>query len=217
MFARVTYLICVFFISHISWGQTPVADSKEVRFNGGLVFGPTLSQIHGDGAGGFDKLGFHFGAIVKMTNQSKNGIHLSILYNQKGSKKPADPQQEDFSSHRYRLRYIDAPIVYSLNTKYADIQFGIQPSVLVSAKESINKLEYTDFLRPEIYPFDLGIVIGVQKNYRRGSSLFTRVTQSIIPISPVPEVNLPAGVRWDNKMYNMTLELGFIVLILPHG
>ncbi|MBI49522.1 MAG: hypothetical protein CL850_04460 [Crocinitomicaceae bacterium] len=210
-------LLLLLFTTLTSWGQTPVADSKAVRFNGGLVFGPTLSQIHGDGAGGFDKLGFHFGAIVKITNQIKNGFHLSILYNQKGSKEPADPQQEDFSSHRYRFRYIDAPIVYSLHTKYADIQFGIQPSVLISAKESINKLEYTSFLQPEIHPFDLGFVIGVQKNYGRGSSLFTRITQSIIPISPVPEVNLPAGVRWDNKMYNMTLELGFIVLILPHG
>tara|TARA_B100001564_G_C20603021_1_gene653701 strand:- start:248 stop:874 length:627 start_codon:yes stop_codon:yes gene_type:complete len=205
------------FISIQLWGQTSVTELKAVRFNGGFIFGPTLSQIHGDGAGGFDKFGFHFGGIVKMTNQNKNGIYLSIVYNQKGSKEPANPQQQDFSSHRYRLTYIDVPIVYSLHTTYADFQFGIQPSILISKKESINKLGYTDFLQPEIHPFDFGVVIGAQKNYGRRSSVFTRITQSIIPISPVPELNLPVGVRWDNKMYNMTLELGLIVLILPHG
>ena len=51
--------LLLFFTTSKLIGQTPVADSKSVRFNGGFVFGPTLSQIHGDGVGGFDKYGFH--------------------------------------------------------------------------------------------------------------------------------------------------------------
>lgn len=216
MAIRVLPLLILLFNISTLWGQTPVADSKAISFNGGFVYGTTLAQVHGDGAGGFDKLGFHFGAIVKMTNRRKNGFHLNIIYNQKGSLDPANPQQGDFSSHRYKFTYIDVPIVYNLKTNYADFQFGLQPSVLITAKESIDKLEYTPFLLPEIHPFDLGAVLGAQKNYGRGSTLFTRITQSIIPISPVPELDLPPGVRWNNKMFNMTLEFGVIILILPH-
>ena len=216
MTLRVLPLLFLFLTASTSWGQTPVADSKSVRFNGGFVFGPTLSQIHGDGVGGFDKYGFHFGTVVKMTSRSKNGIQLGVIYNQKGSRDPANIQQGNYSSHRYKLTYFDVPVVYNFNTAFADFQFGLQPSVLISAKESIDKLEYTAFLQPEIHPFDLGVVIGAQKNYGRSSTLFTRITQSIIPISPVPELDLPPGVRWNNKMYNMTLEFGVIILILPH-
>ena len=203
------------FWTSISWGQTAVTDSKSLRFNGGFMFGPTLSQIHGDGVGGFDKYGFHFGTVVKMTSRSKNGMQLSVIYNQKGSRDPANIQLEKLS-HRYKLIYFDVAVVYNLNTTIADFQFGLQPSVLISAKQSIAKLEYEDFLQPEIHPFDLGVVIGAQKNYGHGSTLFTRITQSIIPISPVPELDLPPGVRWNNKMFNMTLEFGIIILILPH-
>lgn len=207
--------LLVLFCTSISLGQIPVTDSKSVHFNGGFMFGPTLSQIHGDGVGGFDKYGFHFGTVVKMTSRSKNGIQLSVIYNQKGSRDPANIQMGK-PSHRYKLIYFDVPVVYNLNTIIADFQLGLQPSVLISAKQSIDKYEYEDFLQPEIHPFDLGVVIGAQKNYGHSSTLFTRITQSIIPISPVPVLDLPTGVRWNNKMYNMTLEFGIIILILPH-
>jgi len=216
MVIRVVPLLFLLLTASTSWGQTPVTDSRSVRFNGGFVFGPTLSQIHGDGVGGFDKYGFHFGIQVKMTNRSKNGIQLSVIYNQKGSRDPANIQQGNYSSHRYKLTYFDVPLLYNLNTSFADFQFGLQPSVLISSKESIDKLEYTAFLQPELHPFDLGVVIGAQKNCGRSSILLSRITQSIIPISPVPELDLPPGVRWNNKMFNMTLEFGVIILILPH-
>ena len=216
MLARGISLFIGIFFSFHSLGQTSSLDSKAVSFNGGFIFGPTLSQIHGDGVGGFDKYGFHFGIQVKMTSRYKNGIQLSVIYNQKGSRDPANIQQGNYSSHRYKLTYFDVPVVYNLNTSFADFQFGLQPSFLISAKESIDKLDYTAFLQPELHPFDLGVVIGAQKNYGRGSTLFTRITQSIIPISPVPVLDLPPGVRWNNKMFNMTLEFGVIILILPH-
>ena len=125
-----------------------------------------------------------------MTSRSKNGIQLSVIYNQKGVGIPRIFNKEtsvliDTSSH------ILMCLVYNLNTSFADFQLGLQPSVLSSAKESIDKLEYTAFLQPVIHPFDLGLVIGVQKNYGLSSTLFTRITQSIIPISPVPVLDLP--------------------------
>ena len=94
------------FCTSISWGQTAVTDFKSLRFNGGFMLGPTLSQIHGDGVGGFDKYGFHFGTVVKMTSRSKNGMQLSVIYNQKGSREPANIQLEK-PSHRYKLVYFD--------------------------------------------------------------------------------------------------------------
>jgi hypothetical protein len=214
---RVLSLIVVCFSALTSWGQTSSSDSKALDFNGGLVGGLTMAQIHGDGEGGFDKFGFNFGALVKITNNQKNGIQLSVLYNLKGSRDPGNPQQGNYNTHAYRFIYIDLPVVYNLHLGQVDMQFGLQHSVLISAMESITELEYTPFLQPQIHGFDLGAVVGAQINYGRGTSLFTRLTQSIIPISPVPEIDLPPGVRWNNRMYNMTFEVGLIILILPHA
>jgi len=213
---RASSLIVFILFALTSLGQTSSSDSKILHFNGGLIGGVTLSQVHGDGIGGFDKLGFNFGAVVKMTNRHKDGLQVSVLYNQKGSRDPGNPQQGNYNTHAYRFIYVDVPLIYNFHLDQIDFQCGLQPSVLISAMESITNLEYQSFLQPVIHSFDLGAIIGTQISYGKGSTIYTRLTQSIIPISPVPELDLPPGVRWDNRMYNMTLEMGVIVLFFAH-
>ena len=68
MSIRVFTLAALLFYALTSSGQTSSSDSKALSFNGGIVGGATLSQIHGDGIGGFNQLGYNLGATVHREN-----------------------------------------------------------------------------------------------------------------------------------------------------
>jgi hypothetical protein len=58
----------------------------------------------------------------------------------------------------------------------------------------------------------LGAVLGIRTVYGDHSHVFARVTQSILAIAPRPET--PTGTpRWNNRMLNMTLEVGVTYMI----
>jgi len=206
------FSILVIFLFPFSFlsAQTSSSDGQAFKFNGGFLGGATLSQIHGDGVGGFNKIGFNLGATVEIRNSAKKSLQLSVVYNQKGSRKPPNPTAGDYETWAYRFTYIDIPIV--LNYRYSSIDFivGLQPSVLVSAKENFYGISFDPTTIP-IKEYDLSAVIGLRTKYGNHSILVARLTQSIIAIAPVPP-NDPL-VWWDNRMMNMTLELGVVYLI----
>ena len=213
MKSKIFTLTASLFFALLSFGQTSSSNSKTLSFNGGIVGGATLSQIHGDGIGGFNKLGYNLGATVQVLNHTDRGLHLSIIYNQKGSRKPPNPTQGDYVTWAYRFTYIDIPILYAFSLKKfglkdLHVEYGLQPSVLVAAEENFYGVDFDPTNIP-IKDYDLNVVLGVQVEMNNGSRFFTRLTQSIIPIAPKPNNPL---TWWDNAMRNMTLEMGFIVL-----
>lgn len=208
MIFRATSLIALLLFALNSWGQTSSSDSKVLSFTGGIVGGATFSQIHGDGIGGFNKLGFNTGATVQVVNHAKKGLHLSVIYNQKGSKKQPDPNIEGDDTWAYRFTYLDIPVLYTFPINRYNLELGLQPSVLVAAEENFYSLGFDPTTIP-IKDFDLSIVLGAQMSLSDKTRFFTRLTQSIIPIAPKPNDPL---TWWDNPMRNMTLEMGLIVL-----
>ena len=204
--------ILVFFFFSIGFlsAQTSSSDGQAFKFNGGFLGGATLCQIHGDGVGGFNKIGVNLGGTVEIRNSAKKSLQLSVVYNQKGSRKPPNPQVGDYTTWSYKFTYIDLPIV--LNYRYSTIDFilGLQPSVLISAKENFYGVGFDPTPIP-IKEYDLSAVIGLRTKYGDHSIIVARLTQSIIPIAPVPP-NDP-WVWWDNRMMNMTFELGVVYFI----
>jgi len=206
---RNSILICfALAVCEISWGQTNKTNPVEIAFNGGVIGGVTLSQIHGDGIGGFNKLGFNFGAVVEMRNSTSKAFQIGVVFNEKGSRKTPNTQAGDYSTWAYRYRYIDIPL--TMIYQYANIEgsIGLQPSLLIAA-EFDNGYGYGP--SPwEIYDFDLGWIIGLRTQYGEYSHIFTRLTQSAISTGPAPDNPL----TWlDRKTRNMTLEFGIIVLV----
>ena len=84
-------LLLFAFLPYLLSAQSEYAEGRALQFNGGLIGGATVSQIHGDGIGGFNKVGFNLGATVEIGRSGKKNIQLGIVYNQKGSKKPPNP------------------------------------------------------------------------------------------------------------------------------
>ena len=211
---RAISLAAFIFCALTSLGQTSSTDSKELYFNGGFVGGATLAQVHGDGIGGFNKLGVHLGLTVQIHNNASKGLHLGVIYNSKGSRKPQNPDAGDFNTWAYRFRYIDIPVLYSTPIDIFQIDIGLQPSVLISAEENMFNISFDPTPIP-VKDFDLSAVLGASVEMNDHLRFYSRLTQSIIGITPLPDQDLPPGIWWDNRMRNMTLEFGLIALLFP--
>ncbi len=208
MALRSLSLFAFLFYALTSWGQTSSSDSKALTFKGGVICGMTMSQVHGDGIGGFNKLGVNGGFTVQVLNNKSRGFNLGVLYNQKGSRKPLNPNIEDDITWAYRFTYFDLPVVYTMEIEGVQVEFGLQPSILISAEENMYNVGYDPTGVP-VKDFDLSLVLGAQLQMDHGMRLFTRLTQSAIAIAPKPDDPLN---RWNNAMRNMTLEIGVIAL-----
>jgi len=201
LFAFLPYLICA---------QTEYSEGHAFKFNGGLLGGATASQIHGDGIGGFNKVGVNVGATIEIGRRGKKNIQIGIVYNQKGSRKPPNPP-EDYDTWRYRFTYIDIPITISYSYTLFDLLIGIQPAILLAAEEDFYGVGWEPTGLP-IKPYDLSAVLGLRTKYSDHSYIFIRTSQSIMAIAPRPEN--PVGTpRWDNMMMNMTVEIGLNYMI----
>tara|TARA_B110000444_G_scaffold158325_1_gene147992 strand:- start:519 stop:1160 length:642 start_codon:yes stop_codon:yes gene_type:complete len=210
MILRISVFICfALVLSDMCWGQTNNANPVEIAFNGGVIGGVTLSQIHGDGYGGFNKLGYNIGAVVEMRRSKSRAVQICVLYNEKGSRRVPNTQTGDFNTEAYRYRYIDIPL--SIIYRYENIEatVGLQPSILISE-------EHDDgdgggyYTTNDLYEWDLGWIIGLRTQYGNHTHIFTRLTQSAISIGPGQDDPL---TWWDRKTRNMTLEFGVIVLV----
>ena len=203
-------LLLFAFLPYLISAQSEYSEGRAFQFNGGLIAGATVSQIHGDGIGGFNKVGFNLGATIEIGRRGKKNIQIGIAYNQKGSKKPPNPP-EDYDTWKYRFTYIDIPITMSYSYKMFDILVGLQPSILLAAEEDFYGVAWDPTGLP-IKEYDLGAVLGIRTVYGNHSHLFARVTQSILAIAPRPET--PTGTpRWNNRMLNMTVEVGVTYMI----
>ena len=199
------------FLPYFFSAQTEYSEGRAFQFNGGLIGGATTSQIHGDGIGGFNKVGFNLGVTLEIGRKGSENIQIGIVYNQKGSKKPPNPTAGDYETWRYRFTYIDIPITMSFSYGIFDLLAGLQPSVLLASEEDFYGVSWGPTGLP-IKKYDLGAVFGIRTVYGDHSHLFSRVTQSILAIAPRPE-NPTGTPRWNNRMMNMTLEVGVTYMI----
>jgi len=200
-------LLLFSFLPLLLSAQTEYSEGRALKFNGGFIGGVTTSQIHGDGIGGFNKMGVNAGATLEIGRKGKKNIQLGIIYNQKGSKKPTYPKAGDFVTWRYRFTYIDVPITISYSFGTIELLVGLQPSVLLAAEEDFNGYWIPTGL--SIKSYDLGAVLGLRTMYSEHLYLFIRTSQSIVAIAP----KLEGTVGWNIGMMNMTVELGLNYMI----
>ena len=184
----------------------------------GVHLGFSAAQVRGDGIEGFNKLGLYGGAVVDIRRFQNLGFQLGILYHEKGSKKVANPKTGDYSTWAYKFSYIDIPLVavVELSEGYT-VGTGLQPGVLLSALEdgldggSVTG-DWVDTNLP-IRPWELSWVVWVGMPTAGGGELFLRHSQSLPGIVPKPS-NPGPNARWDDRMQNITLQVGYTRLLL---
>ncbi len=178
-------------------------------FKGGLVAGPVVTQISGDGLGGWDKLGFSAGAWVNMPVTEKAGIGITMKYITKGSKTKIDTIT--YNTFGYYLNYIDIPVLFTYTTAFRKMKVtasvGPYVGVLLSQKIKSNKFDYDLGLAP-FRNYDIGGQAGVA--FWGGGNLFFELalSSSMIPTRSNPAVTNKFSY-YEKGNYNQTLQLNF--------
>ncbi len=192
------------------WGQS---EAGPWMFNGGYTLGVTAAQVRGDGIEGFNKMGFHAGAVVEVRQFRDLGFQVGILYNQKGSRKVQNPKIDDYTNWGYKFTYVDVPIaaVYDFQDGFT-FGTGLQPGVLIGAYEDGLASGVSDGVwEPTTLPirsWELSWVVWVGMRSGETGEWFLRHTQSLPGIVPKPDVVNP-NVRWDDRMQNLTMQVGY--------
>ena len=208
----VTWALCL-----ASLGALAQSDGGPWLFNGGYTIGVTAAQVRGDGIEGFNKLGLHAGALVEVRQYRDLGFQLGIVYNQKGSRKVQNPRIGDYSNWGYKFTYVDLPVtaVYDFKDGFT-VGTGLQPGVLIGAFEDglasgVSDGEWEDTTLP-IRSWELSWVVWVGMRSGETGEWFLRHTQSLPGIVPKPDVVNP-NVRWDDRMQNLTMQVGYTKLL----
>lgn len=169
------------------------------NFYGGLVAGGTMSQIGGDGRGGFHKVGIVGGAFAGLKLNDDFDIQMELKYIQKGS------LSNDFESFPgsdpflIKLDYIDLPIVMSynlnkinindVNLKWMKLEFGLSLDVLINARQKIlGQIVLSDPWNRLVVNTVLGVRVDVRENLEVGLRSINSMT-SICPVSKYPYNN----------------------------
>jgi hypothetical protein len=150
-------------------------------FKAGIVAGLSTTQISGDQLSGFNKAGIVAGGFVSTQLSPKFDMQMEILYIQKGSRKNANPDKEDYTSYLLRLNYFEVPLL--VQWKYSKrfiFEAGPSIGVLLSTYEED---EFGEFNTS--FPFEkleLGVMGGLNVMLAKGFSFNTRFERSVVPV-----------------------------------
>lgn len=177
------------------------------KFRGGLYFGAVTSQMSGDGLGGWNKLGLNAGAFVVMPFRDKIAFNLALGFINKGSKKPADPNNGDNLVFIYRLNYIEVPALLEFSPgEILRIKAGPAVGILVKQKTWSNATSSELDITPTFKPIDLSGVLGIEAKVSEKLSAEIRTTTSIVPARNAPSV-VNKTSYYEQGNYNQTLQL----------
>ncbi len=143
-------LLIIFFL-------TLFVGAKAQKYNAGIMLGASISQVDGDGMGGFHFIGSQGGMFVNTQIKKKSVLQGELLFVYKGSGIESKPET-DFRVE-ITASYIDLALYYKyLYSDKINIKAGLVPSVNISHKESVAGLEQTEY--PEYRKFGLLFSIG---------------------------------------------------------
>jgi hypothetical protein len=153
------------------------------KFKAGIKAGINTSQVSGDNASGFHHFGFIGGAFVKTNfNNDIFSARMELLYTQKGSRKTANPDNNDYSNYQLDLNYVEIPLL--LGYKNNKFIFETGPSLGILAYSSENGYDINGdiiYQRP-FYNKEFGINLGVEYPITEKINMNWRFFNSIWPI-----------------------------------
>jgi len=137
--------------------------------------------VAGDGLSGFNKLNLFAGVGVERLIDSSFSARMELNYLQKGSRKIADPENNDLTEYKMALSYVQiAPLLgYTYSEKWSLVG-GLGIGFLLSSEE-------TDFFgeiqnNPPFETMDFSAILGLQFAISPNLKSEIRYDQSFIPI-----------------------------------
>ncbi|MGI8892451.1 MAG: porin family protein [Bacteroidia bacterium] len=171
------------------------------QIRGGIIAGVSPSQVSGDRLSGFNKVGLTGGLLAKTAISPKMDVEVELLFVQKGSRKPIDPDNNDYEEYKLELNYIEVPLIfqYHFNEKWI-FDAGISYGRLIMSRESDEHGEF-----PETFPFkqnEFSINGGINYYLFRNVLMNWRISNSVLPVRPHVS---GAQFRLNRGQYNTVL------------
>ncbi|MDZ4750366.1 MAG: outer membrane beta-barrel protein [Flavobacteriales bacterium] len=189
------FVICIFFRAELY---------SQVDFQGGIRGGLVSSQVSGDGLAGWNKFGGAAGAFVQMGFNERSSVSFEILYANKGSRKPANADNDDFNTFTMKLNYIEVPITYNYRRNNVQFDLGLYAGVLTGSEIEFNEANYS--IEPAFNTTDIGALGGVHWLASEKLSFILRASSSILPIRPAPNP-VQKFSYYEQGQYNQALYL----------
>ncbi len=179
------------------------------RFIGSVVAGINVTQVDGDEAYGYKKVGFNGGGSVMLALDKKQRFFVTVelLYTQKGSQAPLRSTNVDYISYddtlmidqsipldsnilkktfyNLQLDYVEVPLMFHFEDPFSKcaIGVGVSWSRLVRVKEiSWGRPLTTDLQSQRYHKNEFSIIADVKIPIYKGLKLNFRYQYSIVPI-----------------------------------
>jgi len=176
----IRWAIVFLFLSSTVYGQKENWQDKQ-SFSMFLHAGVNASQVGGDGLSGFKKLNLAAGIGVERFLSDKFDARIELNLLQKGSRKPADPNNGDRTSYKMSLFYAQVPILFEY--KYNDqlsLLGGPGLGFLISDEET--NADGVIPNTPEFNALDISVIISAKYLLSDRLGAEVRFDQSILPI-----------------------------------
>lgn len=128
---RESLLAAMLFMCFLHYGSSQSVEG----FRGGIKAGINTSQMTGDGYIGFYKFSPVFGAFASHGLSEKMRFQYELLYQNKGSRDPAIPDQGKYNSYKIVLNYIEVPLIWQFRLKKFTLEAGPSIGMLVGSEE----------------------------------------------------------------------------------
>jgi len=186
-------IIAVFFLLSTSFAlraQINAGDPDDNTFHlfeGGVIAGFNMSQVHGDYHGGYNKLGLVGGPVLHINFNRSWFVSTAMLYNQKGARSTP----KDYHGYTFKLSfdYVEVPVLINYNDKNRLIfQAGLAYGRLFNIVEEINGNDdgdYEQFFKDEIsYVVGGTVLAGEKKHFGINFTYEGSVTSVGVPYDP---------------------------------
>lgn len=188
------FIIFYFFTMLFSSTTLSAQEAVERRFKGGIIGGFNISQIEGDEAAGYNKIGLQGGLRVAIILKERMDLGIEMLFSQRGS--AARNQNQGAFPFKLTLNYIEVPVLLNYmdwqaeDKDYYKLHFhaGFSYGRLISFSTDDNQLtSLGDFFRDNDVSWIGGATYYVNKNL----GITARYSRSIYPFFVADEMTTP--------------------------
>ena len=162
--------------------------SEAQNIGGGLILGFNASQVSGDNAAGYDKIGLNAGAIGMVPFSDKWSGNIEINYAQRGSR---------INGWNYNINYVDVPVYAAFSDK-GKYHFGIGFIYGTQISKTLNAFEgFKDYNIEYLVNFQTAISSSIDINFRYSRSIIPMdVVYSSIAGRNLPMLHYLISVRF---------------------
>ncbi len=171
------------------------------RFNGGILFGITASQIDGDRYAGYNKGGLTGGVFVNTSFSNNLIAQMELKYIGKGA--AAKNNIDNTGYYRAKLQYIELPLLlkYKLKRNFVP-EAGLGLGYLFKAGLDLDGNGYYPY-DPPLNNYEISMLLGISYEAFTNFFMNARLSYSLVPIRRY-ETGLPTYVV--SGFYNNVLS-----------